>query len=162
MYSAMRVRCATSRPHVRAVLCCAGNQRGVGRQFPVPEIDSELRKAGSDCYGCYEGQRTTDIEPEPSATFGDQSQDLRLVREAAAQQNQPGLEVVLDIRQLEALVQSNLAVRELDALLAVVDLRVGPTCLDRSNAARLRRRVIRAVASVFGVAGRLGGGQGPS
>jgi len=34
-----------------------------------------------------EGQRTTDIEPEPSATFGDQSQDLRLVREAAAQQN---------------------------------------------------------------------------
>jgi len=68
-----------------------------------------------------EGQRTTDIEPEPSATLGDQSQDLRLVREAAAQQNQPGLEVVLDIRQLEAVVESNLAVRELDALLAVVD-----------------------------------------
>ena len=56
-----------------------------------------------------EGQRTTDIEPEPSATLGDQSQDLRLVREAAAQQNQPGLEVVLDIRQLEAVVESNLA-----------------------------------------------------
>ena len=103
-----------------------------------------------------EGQRTTDIEPGPSATFGDQSQDLRLVREAAAQQNQPGLEVVLDIRQLEALVESNLAVRELDALLAVVDLRVGPTCLDCSDAARLRRRVICAVASVFGLAGRLG------
>src|SRR4029453_4808735 len=33
MYSAMGVRCATSRPHVRAVLCCAGNQRGVGRQL---------------------------------------------------------------------------------------------------------------------------------
>jgi len=103
-----------------------------------------------------EDQGVTDVEPEAPASFGDESQDLGFVREAAAQKNQPGLEVVLDIRQLEALVESNLAVRELDALLAVVDLRVGPTCLDCSDAARLRRRVICAVASVFGLAGRLG------
>ena len=38
-----------------------------------------------------------DVDPESPATFGDQSQDLRFVREAAAKQNQPGLEVVLDI-----------------------------------------------------------------
>src|SRR5262245_58607595 len=68
-----------------------------------------------------EDQRTTDVEPEPPATCGDHSQDLGLVHEAATQQNQPGLEVVLDIRQLEALVESNLAVRELDAMLVVVD-----------------------------------------
>ena len=43
-----------------------------------------------------EDQRVPDVEPEPPATFGDQSQDLGFVREAAAQQNQPGLEVVLD------------------------------------------------------------------
>jgi hypothetical protein len=35
----------------------------------------------------------------------DQSQDLRLVREAAAQQSQPSLQVVLDIWQLKALVR---------------------------------------------------------
>jgi hypothetical protein len=52
-----------------------------------------------------EDQRVPDVEPEPPATVGDQSQDLRFVREAAAQQNQPGLEVVLDIRQLEAPVR---------------------------------------------------------
>lgn len=60
-----------------------------------------------------------DVEPESPATFGDQSQDLGFVRQAAAQQNQPGLEIVLDIWQLEALVEADLAVRELDALLAV-------------------------------------------
>jgi hypothetical protein len=67
-----------------------------------------------------EGQRVPDIEPEPPTTFGDQPQHLGFVLEAAAQQNQPGLEVVLDIGQLEALVEANLAVRELDTLLAVV------------------------------------------
>ena len=68
-----------------------------------------------------ENQPVPDVEPESPATFGDQSQDLRFVREAAAQQNQPGLEVVLDIWQLEALVEANLAVRKLDTLLAVVN-----------------------------------------
>jgi hypothetical protein len=68
-----------------------------------------------------EDQRVPDVEPEPSATFGDQSQDLRFVREAATQQNQPGLEIVLDIRKLEAPVEANLAVRELDTLLTIVN-----------------------------------------
>src|SRR5262245_52820380 len=67
-----------------------------------------------------EDQRVPDVEPESPATVGDQSQDFSFVCEAAAQQNEPGLEVVLDIWQLEALVEANLAVRELDALLAVV------------------------------------------
>ena len=56
-----------------------------------------------------EDQRVPDVEPESPATFGDQSQDLGFVREAAAQQ------------QLETLVEANLAVRELDTLLAVVN-----------------------------------------
>src|SRR5436190_16219472 len=68
-----------------------------------------------------EDQRLPDVEPESPATFGDQSQDLRFVREAAAQQNQPGLEVVLDIGQLENLVEANLAIRELDTSLALVN-----------------------------------------
>ena len=68
-----------------------------------------------------EDQRVPDVEPESAATFGDESQDLRFVREAAAQQNQPGLEIVLDIWQLEALVEAKLAVRKLDTLLAVVN-----------------------------------------
>ena len=38
-----------------------------------------------------EDQRAPDVEPESPATFGNQFQDLRFVREAAAQQNQPGL-----------------------------------------------------------------------
>jgi hypothetical protein len=54
-----------------------------------------------------EDQRTPGVEPESPATFEDQSQDLRLVREAAAQQNQPGLEVVLEIGQLEGPVEAN-------------------------------------------------------
>ena len=73
-----------------------------------------------------EDQRVPHIEPEPPTTFGDQPQGLRFVRKAAAQQNQPGLEVVLDIWQLEALVEANLAVRELDTLLAVVRLKQLP------------------------------------
>ena len=68
-----------------------------------------------------EDQRVPDVDPESPATVGDESQDLSFVREAAAQQNQPGLEVVLDISQLEALVEANLAVRKLDTLLAVVN-----------------------------------------
>ena len=43
-----------------------------------------------------ENQRVLDVEPESPAPFGDESQGLRFVREAAAQQNQPGLEVVFD------------------------------------------------------------------
>ena len=66
-----------------------------------------------------EDQRAPDVEPETPAAFGNQSQDLGFVRQAAAQQDQPGLEVVLDIRQLDALVEANLAVGELDPLLAV-------------------------------------------
>ena len=62
-----------------------------------------------------------DVEPEPPSAVGDQPQDLGFVRETPAQQNQPGLEVIPDIGQLEALVEANLAVREVDTLFAVVD-----------------------------------------
>src|SRR4051794_19477857 len=78
-----------------------------------------------------ENQRVADVEPESAATFGDQSQGLRFVRETAAQQNQPRLEVVLDIWQLEAPVETNLAIRELDTVLAVVNpeqLPQDPSC----------------------------------
>jgi len=68
-----------------------------------------------------EDQREPHVEPESPATFGDESEKLRFVREAAAQQDQPGFEVVLDVRQLERLVETNLAVGELDTLFAVVD-----------------------------------------
>ena len=63
-----------------------------------------------------------DVEPEPPSAVGDQSQDLGFVREPPAQQNQPGLEVIPDIGQLEALVEANLAVREAGTLLAAVNL----------------------------------------
>ena len=56
-----------------------------------------------------EDQRVTDVEPEAPATFGDESQDLGFVREAAAQKNQPGLEVVLDIWKPEGLVEAKAA-----------------------------------------------------
>ena len=62
-----------------------------------------------------ENQRVPDVEPEPPASLGNQSQDLGFVREAAAQQNQPRFEVVLDIWKLEASIEANLSVRELDA-----------------------------------------------
>ena len=42
-----------------------------------------------------EDQRAPDVGPESPATVGDQSQDLGFVREAAAQQNQPGDDVIL-------------------------------------------------------------------
>ena len=66
-----------------------------------------------------EGQRVPDVEPESPATFRDQSQDPRIcppgggAAESAGPRGCPW--------QLEALVEANLAVRELDTLLAVVN-----------------------------------------
>ena len=71
-----------------------------------------------------EDQRAPDVEPEPPATFGDQSQDLGFVREAT------------------------LAVRELDTLLAVVNpeqLPQDPSFLSVAiAAARYRPTISRA------------------
>ena len=72
---------------------------------------------GDECSTRTSGYRTSSLNrPRPSGTS---LRNSDLSREAAAQQNQSGLEVALDIWRLEALVEANLAVRELDTLLAV-------------------------------------------
>ena len=69
-----------------------------------------------------------DVEPESAAPFGNESQDVRLFVQAAAQENQARLEAVLDIWQLERLVEANLAVRELHTLVNREQLPQDPSC----------------------------------
>ena len=103
-------------------------QAGRGLKFAiegVPEIDFEKLLPWEDRQQLLrvldEDQRAPDVEPESPAPFGDQSQDLRFFGQAAPQQDQPGLEVVFEIWQLERPVEANLAVRELNTLLTVVN-----------------------------------------